>query len=228
MTTALTIIGDAMRELGIIGANEEPGPEDCNFCLRKLNQAMQRMSNLRLAFPALTDIDITLNGAQEYTVGPTGGTSAARPIKVDSMSAIDAAGIEWPIDQLTATTWGDISMKNVTGGPPDSVWYEATQTDGTFHVYPKATGYTLRASCYVLLGSFPTLNTLLFLPEGYETWLTLQLADDIATTYSKQTTPDTRRRLMAAAALVKASNTEPVYLDVGMGDASPYSIQRGC
>jgi hypothetical protein len=227
VTAARTIISDAMREHGIIGAGEEPSPEESDFCLRRLNQAMQRMSNQRLAFPALTAIDITLNGAQEYTVGPTGGTSAARPIKVESMSAIDAAGVEWPVEQITSADWADIAVKNVSGGPPDRVWYEATETDGTFHVYPKATGYTLRAACQVLLDSFASIGSILTFPEGYETWLTLQLADDIATVYGKQTTPDTRRRLAAAAALVKASNTKPTYLDVSLGDCQPYSIQRG-
>lgn len=226
MTTANTIISDALAEIGVIGAAEEAQSEHLEFCLRKLNQLVQRLSNSRLAFPALVNVLVALTGAASYTVGPGGVAVAARPIRISNATATDAAGLETGVRLLTQAEWDGIVQKSLTGGRPDCIWYEATNTNGTVHVYPRASGYTLKIDCQVLLASFPNLVTQLLLPEGYETWLTLMLADDVATAFGKQTSPDTRRRMAAAAAGVRAVNAEPQYLDVGLGQRM-FNIRRG-
>lgn len=226
MTTAANIISDALAEIGVIGASETPSAEDQSFCLRKLNQVLQRWSNSRLAFPTLTEITLVLNGAQAYTIGPTGGTVAARPISVRAASVVDSNGIEYLLQLIPRDEWDAIAQKDVSGGPPTFLWYEATPTNGTVRVYPKASGYTLRLDCQVLLASFTSASSVLTLPEGYESALTLTLADDIAAAFGKQTSADTRRRCAAAMSAIKTTNTEPAYLSVDLG-SERFSIERG-
>lgn len=225
MTTAATLISDALIELGVIGANESPTPEDAAFGLRKLNQLMQRLSTSRQAFPVLTEISVTLTGAQSYTIGPSGTSSTARPVSINSATAADANGVEYAVSVITRAEWDSIAVKDVTGGPPEYVWYQAENTNGLVHVYPKANGYTLKLDCQVLLATFATVSGVLYLPEGYETWLTLSLADDMAQAYGRDVSADTRRRLAAAAAGVKRVNAEPLYLSVE--DRSEFNIERG-
>jgi hypothetical protein len=226
MTAAITIISDAMSEVGVLGAAETPSAEDADLCLRKLNQIMQRLSNSRLAFPVLAELSITMTGAQTYTIGPSGGTVASRPIKVNHATATDSGGNEYPVSVLTREEWDAISPKASSGGSPSCIWYQATNTNGTVNVYPQASGYTLLLHCQTLLATFATTASTVTLPDGYESLLTLMLADDIAKPFGTSTAPDTRRRLAAAMTAVRATNAAPVYLDIGMS-GQPYEIARG-
>lgn len=226
MTTAANIIADALIEIGVQGAADTTSAEDQSLCLRKLNQIMQRWSNSRLAVPVLTEISVPMTGAQTYTIGPSGVVVAARPIKAMSATAIDANGLEYPVSLYSRRDWDAIGLKNVTGGPPDIAWYQPSTPNGVLHVYPLSTAYTLKLDCMTLLASFPSASTTVVLPEGYESALTLNLADDIAAAFGKQTTADTRRRCAAAMAAIKATNTEPLYLDLGMR-GQDFEIDRG-
>ena len=226
MTTAATIISDALIEIGAQGAADTTPAEDRAFCLRKLNQIAQRWSNSPLAVPVLTEISVPMTGAQSYTIGPTGVVVAARPIKAMSATAIDSSGFESIVMLYARKDWDAIWNKNANGGPPDVAWYQPSTPNGVLYVYPKTTGYTIKLDCLALLASFPSAATAIDLPEGYETALTLTLADDIAAAFGKQTTQDTRRRCAAAMAAIKATNTELSYLNTGMGEQE-YHIERG-
>lgn len=224
MTTAAEIIADALAEIGVIGATDTPEAEDYAFCLRKLNQILERWSNSRLAFPVLTEISIALTGAQTYTLGPA--TSTVRPLKIENATAVDVNGTEYPVTVITRAEWDAIPVKDVSGGPPDWVWYQASNTNGTVNVYPKASGYTLRLDCQTLLASFATTSVELALPEGYAQALTLSLAAEIAPAYARPVSQDTRRNLASVMAGIRSTNAEPVYLDVGFKERE-YEIERG-
>jgi hypothetical protein len=227
MTTALDIITDALQEIGVVDAGGTVEPEDASFCLRKLNVLIQRLSNTRLALPVLTQISVTVTGAETYTIGPSGGVVAARPLKVVSAIVRDSGGNDSPVDILNAVQWGAIYKKDIDA-PPTDVWYEGTATNGTLHVYPQSAGYTLILDCMTLLTSFASTASTLTLPEGYESMLALSLVDEIAGPYRQPVTPDQRRRLMGAMSAVKRTNTEPLYVGIEaalVGDT--YQIERG-
>lgn len=229
MTTALTIITDALTEIGVVGASDTVQPEDATFCLRKLNQVLQRWANMRLMLPALVDVSVPMTGAASYTIGPSGAVVAARPVRVSSARCVDSAGTETDIDVFGQELWDAIVVKNVTGGPVSTVWYEATNTNGTLRVYPKAgSGFTVKLRCLALLEAF-TIGETVALPEGYETALTLTLADDIAGAYGRQSTPDLRRRATAAVRTVKRSNAEPLILgiDATLVGQQSFEVERG-
>jgi hypothetical protein len=227
MTTAATIISDALIEIGVIGAKDTPDAEDIGLCLRKLNQLLQRLSNSPLSFPTLAKISFPLTGLQSYTVGPTGSVVAARPLNISHATAVDANGAEYVVDVISRQEWDGIAIKNVDGGPPSRLYYSATTTNGTAYVYPQTSGYTLSLHCTTLLASYANSAATVTLPEGYESLLTLMLADDVATAFGKQTSPDTRRRLAAALKGVQRTNSEPLYLDIGLCSRDEFEIERG-
>ena len=225
MTTASTIISDALAEIGVIGAADTPTAEDSAFCLRKLNQILERWSNSRLAFPVLAEISVPLTGAQSYTLGPAAAPATVRPLKIERATAT-ADGVEYPVNVITRAEWDAIAVKDVSGGPPDWVWYEASNTNGTVYVYPKAAGYTLKLDCRTRLASFSSIADALLLPEGYSLALTLSLAVEIAPAFTRPVSQDTRRALAASMAGSRATNAEPEYLDVGH-KARDFEIERG-
>lgn len=229
MTTARTIIQDALYEVGVNGIGDDVTAEDAALCLRKLNQILQRWSNMRLMLPVLTEIIVPLNGSQTYTIGPTGDVVASRPLKVMSASSVDQFGTEYPCNIINQELWDAISVKNVVGSPVSDIWYQATNISGTLNVYPKASSnYSLHLKCMVLLDSF-SLDTQIYLPEGYESALTLTLADDISGVFGRPMNPDLRRRATAAVRTIKRTNSEPLLMgtEAGMVQQRRFRIERG-
>jgi len=210
MTTALDLITDALLELGVVGAGDTVSPEDAAFGLRKLNSRLEVWSNARLTFPVLQELSVTLTGAASYTLGPGGSPAVSRPLSIDHATAIDSGGLEYPVGVLDQNQWDGIVQKDVTGGPPDYVWYRAGNTNGTVYVYPKATGYTLKLDVQGVLASFAATTTSATLPEGAAVALHLALADDMAAAYGKTTPPDVRRRAAGALHAYKRTNHVPI------------------
>lgn len=224
MTTALTIIEDALGEIGVKEHGQSLSSEDSAIGLRYLNRILERWSNHRLLIPALTEISVPLSGAYSYTIGPTGAVVVTRPNKIIGAYSRDSAGIDTPIQVLSEVEWQVINDKSLSG-PPDRVWYEKTNTNGTLHVYPDTSGYTLKLQCQVLLSSFALNSTSLTLPEGYESALMLTLAVDLAGRYEKQVSRDLAMRSAAANRSVKRTNYEPLLMNVA--ESADYDINRG-
>lgn len=224
MTTALTLIEDALGEIGVKEAGQSVPSEDAALALRYLNRILQRWSNHRLMIPSLTEISVTLDGSGSYTIGPSGAVTATRPNKVITAYYRDSGGLDTPVEILTDSQWQKIGLKD-TGGPPTGIWYERTSTNGTLHVYPDVAGYTLKLQCQVLLSSFATTSTSLTLPEGYESALVLTLACDLAGQYQKPISADLAKRAAAANRSVKRTNHETLLVN----DAEPhdFDINRG-
>lgn len=228
MTTTLEIITDALAEIGVVGAADAVQPEDAALCLRKLNQILQRWANLRLMLPVLSEVTVPMTGAASYTIGPSGVVTTTRPVRVSAAVWVDGAGTETPVDVLGQALWDSIAVKAVTGSPVSAVWYQASNTNGTLHVYPRPSAGSLKLRCLSLLETL-TIAEVLALPDGYETALILTLADDVAGSYGKQSSPDLRRRATAAVRTVKRSNTEPLILGIdatGLGSRS-FEVERG-
>ena len=227
MSTALDIITDALQELGVVDAGGTVAPEDAAFCLKRLNQIIQTWANSFLTFPVLTSISVPMTSSETYTIGPTGNVVAARPVKVTGAVLRDAAGNDSTVDILSAPEWAVIFAKDTTG-PTSGIWYEATDTNGTLHVHPQSSGYTLLLDCQTRLTSFASTSTAVTLPEGYEAALMLALVDSIAGPYTKQVSADQRRRLAGAMSAIKRNNAEPLYVTVDVGSGNEdYRIKRG-
>lgn len=229
MTQVIDLINDALIEIGALSAGRTASAEDSALCLRRLNQIMQRWSNTRLMIPALTNISVPLTGALSYTIGPSGNVVAARPIKIEVAWIEDAGGVVYPVTVNNRQQWRSIAVKDVDGGPPSDIWYEALDTNGRVYTYPKASGYTLKMDCQVLLTSFSATTDTITLPDGYESALYLTLADEVQRAFGRPVDPDLRMRARGARNAVKATNNEPLLLtvDAAMVNYDDYRIERG-
>ncbi len=227
MTTALTLITDAMSQAGLTEAGQSLPAEESAYGLRVLNRMMGKWSQMRLLFPVLTEYSVPLTGAASYTIGPTGGVVGARPLKVNHATAIDANGLEYEVLVRNREQWDAIADKSLTGGPPVEIWYAAENTDGRVYVYPKASGYTLKLDAQALLASFPSLATDLELPEGYEAAIVPCLADELCSSYGVQTPADVLRRAAGGVRAIKRINHEPLTVTHELADGTAFMIERG-
>lgn len=227
MTTVRDILTDALEEIGVVAVGQPAQAEDVARALRVLNRRLQTWSQRRLLLPVLVEVSVPLTGQASYTIGPSGAVVAARPIKVVHATATDASGYEYPVDVLNQFGWDAIAVKNSAGGPPSDVWYEAANTNGRVHVYPKASGYTLQLDCHAVLATYTDVNATVVLPDGYEDAMVLDLADALCTSFGKACPPDLLRRATAAMRAVKTANAEPLLLEVDGAAAHEYMIERG-
>jgi hypothetical protein len=177
--------------------------------------------------PYLAELSIPLTGAASYTIGPTGGTVAARPIRVESAKATDAAGTDYELYVYPRDLFDSIAVKDVDGGPPTFIFYDKTLPNGTVYVYPRASGYTLKMDCLTLLTAFAGTSTAFTLPEGYERALYLTLADEAAASFGRTLTPDQRRRQAAAVKSIRRVNAEPLLLSIDGESDQQFQIERG-
>lgn len=212
MTTGLQIITDALSEIGVVGAGNDPEAGDAAFALRKLNQIAQKWANSVLMIPALTEISIETDGSAAYLLGPGGDTATARPLKI--VSAYSRVNdYDTPVKVLTREQWNGIAFKTQSGGPVAAVWYEALSTNGRLWTYPQTSGYTLVLTAQCLLTTF-TLAGTVTLPDGYESALTLTLAEDCVGAFRAVADKTLRARAAGARAVVKRTNTEPLFLSI--------------
>jgi hypothetical protein len=226
MTTALELINDALLEIGIKDeANALTGDQSAH-ALRVLNRLLGRWASRRLLLPVLSDVSVTLDGSASYTMGPTGAdVTTPRPMRIESARLV-LNDTEYPVRVLNQQERNAIADKTLTGLPA-AVWYEATLTNGTLHVYPIGSSGTLKLNCRAVLTNVVGLEQELTLPSVYEDALVPALADACAASYQIKTPPDVLRRAAAGVAAIKASNAEPLYVDLGLSNQGQFDIQRG-
>ena len=226
MTTALELISDAHAEIGALGVGQSLNANDAALGLRLLNRLMQRWANTRLAIPVASEISVPLTGAASYSIGPSGDVVAARPVRLVSAIATDGSGTDYVVSVYPRDMWDEIAVKDVTGGPPAAIWYEAVNTDGVVHVLPQSSGYTLKVRGQPVLQVFADLSEALLLPDGYEAAIVYSLARDLCGAFERPVSADLARKQAGAVAAIKRTNTEPLLLKVGLAD-QPFMIERG-
>lgn len=226
MTTALTLITDALIEIGAHDLGQSVPAEDAALGLRYLNRIMERWSNSPSMFPVLPETSVPMNGAASYTIGPAGNVVSARPLRIDRATFV-LGDVEYPVNVLSRQEWDAIAVKDVTGAPVSDIWYDAANTNARVYVYPKAASGTLKLDAPTLLGTFASTSTVLDLPAGYESALVLTLASDLAGAFQRPVTPDLRVRTAGAVRVLKRTNSEPLLVSPGLTGSQEFEIERG-
>ena len=226
MTTALTLITDALVEINAHDLGQAVPAEDAALGLRYLNRMMQRWTNSPGMFPVLPEVSVPMTGAASYTIGPTGDVVAARPVRIQRATFV-LGNVEYPVDVLNRDQWDTLAVKDATGAPVSRIWYDASVTNGRVYTYPIADTGTLKLDAASLLASFATLATSLTLPEGYESAIVLTLAIDLSGAYQRPISGDLRARAAGAVRAIKRTNTEPLMVSVGLGATQDFEIERG-
>ena len=182
-SSALTVITDALKEIGVLAEGDTPTASMADDALRALNRIMQMLSNDQsfAYFPNL--ITRALTGEASFTIGPVGADVIDdRPIKIET-ATVDRQGITYPVTVVDNQKWDSIVYKAVQGANTTVVWYEGTYPNGIVHCWPLATGCTLNLRVVNVVVQFPNLTSLVELPPAYEEALIKGLAVNIAPQY---------------------------------------------
>jgi hypothetical protein len=229
MATVLTLVNNALQELGVYGAGETVSADDAALCLEALNDILEawRLENLYIydtqevtaALPAATT---------SRTIGTGGQFNVERPVRLEDGCFVRVGTLDYPLDVVSKADYNDLTLKTLDGPWPRVCVYDAAYPTGTVSFYPRG-ACTVHLLVQVILSAFTATTNTFAMPPGYKRALELTLAEEVAAKFQKQASPATARRAMNARRVLKRSNLTVPQLQVGAEPQLPgrYAILGG-
>lgn len=182
MTTARTIIQDALEMLRIHAPGEDASQPDMARGLSVFNDMIDSWSNESLAcFAWLTQTFTLVSNKSQYTVGPGGDINGTRPLRVTDAPGgaylLDTNNNRYLMDVVDQLTWNIRTTATANSNLPDTLWYDSQFPLGIINIWPTPTmGFTCSFLSYLQLNEFTTLDTDVGFPPGYKLAYTTNLA----------------------------------------------------
>lgn len=139
-TSASQLIKDAMIEIGVLNASENPSSDDQSLALRELNRMIKhwQVSGYNLWTRERGTITLTANkgiDTNPYLMGPGGDFSAHRPLRIESMRYINSDGYQRPMEQISRSEYDDLPNKDSTG-EATLFHYDPQVGSGKLYIWP--------------------------------------------------------------------------------------------
>ena len=206
MTTALDVIKRSMRLLTVYAIGETPSADESQDSLTALNALMGSLSNTPMVYAKTLDTISLTGGVSSITVGPSGTTVTARPIQVLDESYITNGNVTYPLLIFTDKQYSDVMVKT-TQAIPTAIWPLMNVPDVQLTFWPVPIGgLTLKLWSTKLLQTFPSLTTVVSLPDGYEDYLAYELADAIGPEFDAELSVAGMRRLLRLRSNIEKTN----------------------
>jgi hypothetical protein len=209
-TTALDLIEDALREIGVLSEDATATASQASDALRLMNRIIEHWANERWLVYTEALLSYPLAGVSPFTIGPSGADmTASRPLKV--LSAYATSGdLTYPVAVLSASQWDGLPTVPV-GSAPGHLYCSASYPSVNVYVDSPTAGYTLSMRVQSLLTAFASTATACSLPPGYDDLLVLTLAKRLAPQYGVKASPETLSALQQVRRDIKRINvTVPV------------------
>lgn len=234
MTTAQTLITDALEDLGHLDPGESLDAADGASALRRLNRLIANWAANSLLIPCHTRINWTLEAStSSYTFGSGGTGSTTRPRKFVSAFVRDSGDTDHPVEIIGEGRYNSISSKTTTGRPR-SLWYKPSYTLGYAYLYPTPdSAETLYADVEADLHSTLSLDTTVSMDALYERLIVSHLAIEIAPAFRAQVSDGIIKAAQESydnvTTLNLANRLEPVDVPSGVVGTSfgGYNINEG-
>lgn len=188
MTTARTLIKKALLEIGALTKSEEPSDDEANDGLDTLNALLSSWSNFSANIYSRTQETFPLTSAASYLIGDGQVFNTTRPIQIID-AYVTLGTIDYPLELINQELYDDIAFK-ANQGIPQFLTYNNGYPYGKITLYPvpvSVTSVTILSEKAIT--NFPTLDTLMVLPEGWERAIIKNLAIELASQYSQPVTP---------------------------------------
>lgn len=218
MTTARTIVSNALQRLGINAAGETPSAEDAALCFELLNTMLDGWATESMFAHAQAWVVFALPAnTTTRTIGPGAQVDVARPIRVEEGSFCRFSNIDYPLTPIGAEKYGDIGLKTITGAWPAFVHYQPTVPTGTLNFWPATSGdVTVHLNTQVIVSQFANLDQDYTLPPGVKRAIELSLVEEIAVPFGRSVPARMEKQAASARANVKRVNLRVPQLDMSM------------
>lgn len=211
MTTARTLITQALKDLGAIAVGETPTADEAQDALEALNQMVQVWQTEAMVVYAKSQQVFTYptTGQQSYTIGPTGNFVTTRPIRIDAAYNRDRNDNDYLLYVAKDfTDYSNLVTKNVTANLVTVIYYDPTYPNGTIYNWPTPndSSYRLVMWTWTSVTEFTTLDTVIVLPPGYEEALRTNLAVRLSPRYGREVMPALAQMANESKAQIKRTN----------------------
>lgn len=231
--TALTLITDALLDLGVLADEETPTASQAVGGLRKLNNMIDAWSieNL-LLFSAQSFTIPMVAGQGVYTIGPGGDVDVDRPLNVTSAYVRDTSlpitqQMDVPLYLYNNQEWQDVAFKSQQASYPNwGIWFDSGYplVRAYMNPVPSSSQYSIVFWTSGPIGDL-TLNQVISLPPGYKRGLVANLAIELAPSYGVQISPALAQIANDSKARLKIKNVQINELGSRMGGW--YDIETG-
>lgn len=186
MTTARQIITKAMQKARVLTKNEAPSGDEISDGLFALNAMVSSWSNESLLIYSRVQESFALADGQEtYTIGSGGDFNTTRPLQIIS-AFVRISTIDYNLEAINGKQYDRIPYKDITGGIPEYLFYDASTPLGRITIFPKPTTGTLFIRSEKEINQFTTLDTDNEFPSGWDRALIFNLAIEIASEYGQE------------------------------------------
>jgi len=182
MTTALDLIQDSLEMLGVYGPGDTISAADLDRSLTALNDMIDSWSNESMTCFAWQQLSFALQpNITQYTCGTGGSISTIRPLRVSDAAGsaylLDANNNKYPMDVLGQLAFNLRTTAAVSSNLPDTLFYDPQFPLGIVNIWPTPCQvYQCYFYSYLQLGDFPTPETNVLLPPGYNLAIKTNLA----------------------------------------------------
>lgn len=191
--TALTIITDALMDLGVLADEETPTASQAAGALRRLNNMIDSWNIEKLMLYANTEYTFPLVANKGiYTLGPTGDFVMPRPTSISNCfvrntSLPAAQRYDFPLYIYNDDEYQNVRLKSLTSTLPQGINFDMSAPLVTAYLYPvpSTTLYTLIIWTQDLISNV-SLDTVIVFPPGYKRALQANLAVELASSYQVQ------------------------------------------
>ena len=175
MTTARAIIQDAFESIRVYSPGEQCLDADLARGLVTLNDMQDSWSNEALACFAFLEQSVTFTpGKFQYSIGVGADIDTVRPLRLrhgfGAAYVLDTTGNRYPLDVKEQDWWNLIgNISQVNANIPRYLFYDPQMPWGVLNFYPIPNiGYTAFWDSYLAFTRFPSLDTSIEFPPGYD------------------------------------------------------------
>lgn len=212
------IVRRAYKKLGVIGTGRQPTAEEMADGLDNFNALIASLSlNQLFIFWRPRHVLDLVASQQVYTIGEGANWDMPRPNKITAANIIYQANSAQPtrvgLNVIPVKSFADIPVLNVPSTIPTTLYYDMSyesdaQPWGRIWLWPWPQDSQSKLELFTwdryrkVSDQFDELD----LPDGYERFLTLALAAEIAPEFGIGVTPDLAEQLRESRALVYSHN----------------------
>lgn len=221
MATIRKLITGALSRLNAASANSPPTAEDIDVGLAAFNSLIDSLSNNILNIYTTRPYRFPMvAGVGDYTLGPTGDWVLERPMRIETAVLIaypttnDEGDITannntmfLPLDRINYAEYSSIVVRKLQTTWPTVVYDSGTYPNRLLRFWP-IPQQTLAVELWLWepLATYDSIDEELNLPPGYERYLTLKLAMELAPEFGKTVTDTLMATLAEAESAVKTIN----------------------
>ena len=235
MATIRSLITSTLRRLNVVSANETPTAEDMDISQEALNSLIDSMSNIMQNIHTIAPYRFLLTANQyQYKLGPafddSGNPTGAdwvvtRPMRIEAavMMVYPAVSGSPPNQVIGATSgtlfreltqynyaqYASLTMRNIQSTWPTLVYDDGAYPCRTLSFWPvPQNAYAVELWLWEPLLDYSNLDQELNLPPGYERYLTLKLAVEVAPEFGKSISEGMLSNLQDAETSIRTLNNQ--------------------